>query len=139
MIAEVKSREPAKAIVKRAMSLPFAHKFRLVARLAGDHRVPWRARIPLVMLLVYLAMPLDIIPDFIPVIGQLDDLLVAGIAVWWFLRTCPPHIAEEHLIALEGRALSPGDRLAPWLVGAVIVATAVLVGVRLLARWKATR
>ena len=63
-------------------------------------------------------MPLDIIPDFIPVIGHLDDLLVAGIAVWWFVRTCPPSLAVEHLDALEHTPLRRFDRALPRLLGA---------------------
>ena len=108
------------------MHLPFAHQLRFAARLAADPRVPWYTRVPLVGLLLYLAMPLDIIPDFIPIIGQLDDLLVAGVAVWWFVRTCPPSLADEHLDAL--RRTPPGrfDRALPWLVGASLVGAALL-------------
>ena len=119
----------ARGIVKRAIRLPLAHKLRLVARLASDRRVPWIARIPLVLLLLYLAMPLDIIPDFIPVIGQLDDLLVAVIAVWWFVRTCPPSIALEHLESLEGVPLTRFDRLLPWLLGGAMLVALVAVSV----------
>ena len=71
----------ARQVVKRAMRLPAAHRFRLAWRLGTSPRVPLRARLPLLLLIVYLAMPLDIIPEFIPVVGQLDDLLVAGVAV----------------------------------------------------------
>lgn len=106
------------------MRLPFAHQFRFVTRLGFDRRVPWTTRVPLILLLLYLAMPLDIIPDFIPVIGHLDDLLVAGIAVWWFVRTCPPSIATDHLDALERLPLRPVDRALPWVFGAVTVAAA---------------
>jgi hypothetical protein len=82
----------ARSIVKRAVRLPFAHQHRLVARLARDRRVPWFTRLPLVALLLYLAMPLDIIPDFMPVIGHLDDLLIAGSAR---ARRPPPHDAPR--------------------------------------------
>ncbi len=117
----------AGAIVKLAMDLPFAHQLRFAARLAADPRVPWYTRVPLVGLLLYLAMPLDIIPDFIPIIGQLDDLLVAGVAVWWFVRTCPPSLANEHLNALRRTPLGRFDRALPWLVGASLVAAALLI------------
>ena len=75
-----------------------------------------RARLPLLALIVYLAMPLDIIPDFIPVLGQLDDVLIAGVAVWWFLRTCPPNVAMAEVERLEVTPVGPVGRLVPWLL-----------------------
>ncbi|HLZ68650.1 MAG TPA: YkvA family protein [Dehalococcoidia bacterium] len=113
-------------MVKRALRLPTAHRFHLAWRLARSPRVPWRARLPLAALIVYLAMPLDLIPDFIPVIGQLDDLLVAGIAVWWFLRVCPPAVALEEISRLEQTPLGPWGRRLPWLLGGVLVFTFAL-------------
>jgi uncharacterized membrane protein YkvA (DUF1232 family) len=109
-------RVTARQVVKRAMRLPVAHRFRLAGRLARSPRVPLRARLPLVALLVYLAMPLDVIPDFIPVVGQLDDLLVAGIAVWWFLRVCPPAVALDEITRLEATPLGSAGRALPWLL-----------------------
>jgi len=88
--------------------------------------VPWRARLPLAGLLLYLALPLDIVPDFIPVVGQLDDLLVAGIAVWWFLRVCPPAVALAEIERLERTPLGPVGRRLPWLLGAWIAVLGLL-------------
>jgi len=56
---------------------------RLVRRLAADPTLPLGIRVRLGLLLVYLASPLDLIPDFIPVIGYADD----AILVTWVLRT----------------------------------------------------
>jgi uncharacterized membrane protein YkvA (DUF1232 family) len=111
------ARTPAKQIVKRAMCLPLAQRFQLAWRLARSPRVPLRARLPLGALLLYLAMPLDIVPDFIPVLGQLDDLLIAGLAVWWFLRVCPPGVALAEIERLEGAALGRAGRALPWVLG----------------------
>ncbi|MBI4395450.1 MAG: DUF1232 domain-containing protein [Elusimicrobia bacterium] len=41
-------------------------------------------------------MPIDIIPDFIPVIGQLDDLLIVVIGLKLLARLCPPELVQEH-------------------------------------------
>jgi hypothetical protein len=87
-----------------------------------------------VALLVYLAMPLDIIPDFIPVIGQLDDVLIAGVAVWWFLRSCPPLVALAEIERLEQTPLGRGSRLVPWLMAVLGVALGVWVVLWLLYR-----
>lgn len=117
------------------MKLPVAQRFRLAARLTRSPLVPMRARLPLGALVLYLAMPLDIIPDFIPVIGQVDDLLVAGIAVWWFLRVCPPSVALAEMERLETTPLGPAGRFAPWGLGLVGGALLALTAVALMRRW----
>ena len=114
-------RATARQVVKRAARLPMAHRLQLAWRLAGSRRVPLRVRLPLLGLLLYLAMPLDIVPDFIPVLGQLDDVLIAGVAVWWFLRTCPPEVAMDEIERLEQTLLTKADRLTPWLLLALAV------------------
>ena len=55
-------------------------KLRLVARLLRDSRVPLRAKLVIPALALYLAMPFDIIPDFLPVVGHLDDVVVIALA-----------------------------------------------------------
>jgi uncharacterized membrane protein YkvA (DUF1232 family) len=54
---------------------------RLIAKLVGDPLLPRAAKIALAAAMVYLASPLDLIPDFIPLLGYLDDLLVAALLV----------------------------------------------------------
>ena len=63
----------------------------LCRRLLADRRVPWRHRALLAGLVAYLASPLDLIPDFIPVLGYLDDALIAVLA----LRTVRGGIARS--------------------------------------------
>lgn len=128
-LPESSPKEPdsARAVVKRTMRLPIAHRFRLAWRLGVSPLVPMRARAPLLALILYLAMPLDIVPDFIPVIGLLDDLLIAGIAVWWFLRVCPPAVALAEIERLEATPVGRIGRLVPvMLVLAGIVAVAIV-------------
>ena len=54
---------------------------RLMARLVGDPLLPRAAKIALAAAMVYLASPIDLIPDFIPFVGYLDDLLLAALVV----------------------------------------------------------
>ena len=58
----------------------------LVTRLARDPRVPRRRKLLLVGLIAYLSLPFDLVPDFIPVAGQLDDAIIVALVLRYFLR-----------------------------------------------------
>ena len=68
----------------------------LVRRLMGDARVPRRARLALGLLLLYVVSPIDLVPDFIPVAGQLDDVLVVAFVLRRFLRSGGEPLVREH-------------------------------------------
>lgn len=68
----------------------------LVRRLLRDPRVPRRAKLALALLLPYLASPIDFIPDFIPVVGQLDDVVLIAAALRYVLRLAGPPVIEDH-------------------------------------------
>jgi hypothetical protein len=68
----------------------------LTGRLLRDGRVPRRHKLLLVGLLAYLALPFDLVPDFVPVAGQLDDVLVTAIVLRAFLRAGGEGPAREH-------------------------------------------
>jgi len=70
---------------------------RLIWDLARDPRVPRQQKFVLGAIAAYLAFPLDIIPDFIPVLGQMDDLAVLILGLDWFIRNAPPDVVEEHM------------------------------------------
>jgi uncharacterized membrane protein YkvA (DUF1232 family) len=58
----------------------------LVTRLARDERVPRRRKLLLLGLVGYLALPFDLVPDFVPVAGQLDDALIVALVLRRFVR-----------------------------------------------------
>jgi uncharacterized membrane protein YkvA (DUF1232 family) len=68
----------------------------LVRRLLGDPRVPAESKLLLGLLVVYLASPIDLIPDFIPVAGQLDDALLLALALRHLVRRSGTRIVAEH-------------------------------------------
>ena len=62
---------------------------------ARDPRTPWVARAWALLVLAYALSPIDLIPDFIPVLGYLDDLLLVPAGLWLALRLIPPAVLEE--------------------------------------------
>ena len=68
----------------------------LFSRLARDPRVRRRHKLVLVGSGAYLALPFDLVPDFIPVLGQLDDALVVSLALRSVLRAAGPELVGEH-------------------------------------------
>ncbi len=77
---------------------------RLVWGLARDGRVPPPQKLILVGMIGYLLMPLDLIPDFIPVLGQLDDVAVVLLGLDLFIKSAPSEVVDEHLARIaKGR------------------------------------
>jgi uncharacterized membrane protein YkvA (DUF1232 family) len=68
----------------------------LLRRLVADDCVPRRRKLVLFALVAYLAMPIDLVPDFIPVAGQLDDAIIAALALRYVLRAEGPGLLREH-------------------------------------------
>ena len=76
---------------------------RLYWRLLRDPRVsPWPKTL-LVGALAYVALPFDLIPDVIPFVGEIDDLVVVVVAARWFIQLCPPEVVREHAQAIDAR------------------------------------
>ncbi|HYZ91181.1 MAG TPA: DUF1232 domain-containing protein [Actinomycetota bacterium] len=69
---------------------------KLLWRVTRDNRAPRLVRGGLVALAAYLALPIDVVPDWIPVLGQLDDVVVLTVGVRTLLRRVPEPILREH-------------------------------------------
>jgi uncharacterized membrane protein YkvA (DUF1232 family) len=69
---------------------------RLVYRLLRDPRTPGRYRAALVALAAYLAVPIDLIPDFLPGIGALDDVILVVLVLRWVGRGMPAEVVTQH-------------------------------------------
>ena len=76
---------------------------------ARDPRTPWHAKLLVLLVAAYALSSLDLIPDFIPVIGYLDDLIMAPLGVLLVIRLIPDELMEEfrqRAIAAENRPVS---------------------------------
>jgi len=69
-------------------------------RLIKDGRVPLGSKMLLLLVLAYLVMPTDLLPDFLLGLGQIDDLLVVFLGFRLFLRLCPKEVVQEHVQAI---------------------------------------
>jgi len=74
----------------------FKRELTTYQRVLADPRTPIQAKIFLGLAVSYLCMPFDLIPDFIPVIGQLDDVIIVPALVYLGLRFVPPGLVAEH-------------------------------------------
>jgi uncharacterized membrane protein YkvA (DUF1232 family) len=93
--------------------------------------MPRSAKLLAVLLVAYAFSPIDLIPDFIPVLGYLDELILLPLGIWLTLRLIPPPVvsacreqARAHLAARRGR---PRSRLGLALVIAAWCAAAALI------------
>ena len=93
---------------------------------ARDPRTPWLAKMLAGFVAAYALSPIDLIPDFIPVLGLLDDLLIVPAGLWLAVRTVPPALMAE----FRGEAASrerPASRAAAIIIIALWLAAAGLI------------
>jgi uncharacterized membrane protein YkvA (DUF1232 family) len=79
---------------------------------ARDARTPWYAKALALAVAGYAFSPIDLIPDFIPVVGYLDDLILVPAGLWLVLRLIPPAVLAEHRATAEAATARPVSRLA---------------------------
>ena len=77
-----------------------------VYRAARDPRVPWYAKALAFCVAGYALSPIDLIPDFVPVLGYIDDLIIVPLGILIVLKLIPPEIMAEHR-ALAAAAQGP--------------------------------
>jgi len=83
-----------------------------------DPRVPWYAKVVAVLVAAYALSPIDLIPDFIPVIGYLDDLLLLPFGIFLVIRLVPQELMAEHRLAATKMETLPKSW---WAVVAIII------------------
>jgi len=108
----------AAALKREALVLWFASR---------DPRAPWYAKWLAVLIVAYALSPIDLIPDFIPVIGFLDEVILLPGAIWLTLKLMP----QQVLLDARARALAWLEAHRPkprnWIAGALIVLLWVVV------------
>jgi len=93
-----------------------------------DPRVPWYVRAMGAAVVAYALSPIDLIPDFIPVLGYLDDLVIIPAGVVLVRKMIPAPILAEHRAAAQTR-LAAGGRSGWIAAGVVVVCWVAVVGV----------
>ncbi len=88
--------------------------------LAAHHPLtPWYAKIVIVVVVAYALSPIDLIPDFIPILGHLDDLILLPLGIAFAIRLMPPNVMQE--CRTEARTMSTAEKPASRTAAAVIV------------------
>ena len=117
-----KLKERAAALEREVFALTFA---------AGDPRVPWYAKVFLGLVLAYALSPIDLIPDFIPVLGYLDDLIIVPLGIALALKMVPAQVmldARKRVDALaeQGKPVSRIGAIIVIAIWVILVAAAGL-------------
>lgn len=82
-----------------------------------DPRVPWYARLFIVFVVGYAFSPIDLIPDFIPILGYLDDLVLIPIGIALAIKMIPPFVMDE----AREKSLSLTSKPRNWFAAIVII------------------
>jgi uncharacterized membrane protein YkvA (DUF1232 family) len=92
---------------------------------ARDPRTPWTAKAVAGAVAAYALSPIDLIPDFIPVIGYLDDLLVVPAGIWLAVRLIPRPLMDQFRESATRRTSRPTSRSAAAIIVILWIAAAV--------------
>ncbi|MDF2114877.1 YkvA family protein [Roseiarcaceae bacterium H3SJ34-1] len=93
---------------------------------ARDPRVPWYAKALCAIVAAYALSPVDLIPDFIPVLGYLDDVVLVPLGILLAVRLIPPPVMSELRAAADLRLERPVSRVGAAVIVAVWLAAAGL-------------
>ena len=95
---------------------------------ARDPRVPWFAKATAVCVAAYALSPIDLIPDFIPILGYLDDLVIVPLGILLVVKLIPPAIMAEHRAAAAEIGEKPRSLTAAAVIVGLWIAAVALTG-----------
>lgn len=123
---------------KRARSLKAEiHALYLAAR---HPLTPWYGKLLVAVVVAYALSPIDLIPDFIPVLGYLDDLILLPLGIAWAIRLIPPSVMAECRERAQGsQGQKPASRVAATVIVLIWAGLSVLLAVAGWQAWKALR
>ncbi len=110
MLMIEKIRTWAKQLKRKVLVLYFAYK---------DNRTPWYAKVFAVCVVAYAFSPIDLIPDFIPILGYLDDVILVPLGVAFALKMLPKAVIQECTVKAEERIKNGKPK--NWFVGSLII------------------
>lgn len=114
MIDGLKAR--ARLLKRESLTLYFA---------ARDPRTPWYAKVIAAGVVAYALSPIDLIPDFIPVLGYLDDLIIVPAGIALVLRMVPPNVLADCREKANQQAARPTSRIGAAVVVAIWLLLAI--------------
>jgi len=92
-----------------------------------DPRVPWYAKALAICVAGYALSPVDLIPDFVPVLGYLDDLILVPLGILLVIKLIPPEIMAEHRASALADQDRPVTRTAAVVIAGIWLASAAVV------------
>jgi uncharacterized membrane protein YkvA (DUF1232 family) len=113
-------RQRARALKRETYALYFAYR---------DPRTPWYARVVAACVVAYAFSPIDLIPDFVPLLGYLDDLILVPLSIALALRLIPAEVMAES----RARAADAAERPTSW--GAAVIIVMLWVALAALGIW----
>lgn len=110
-----------------------AHAIRLASR---DPRVPWTVKLLAIAVAGYALSPIDLIPDFIPVLGYLDDLIIVPLGIWLVIALIPEDVMREYRAMASAAAQRPVSKAAAIIIVAIWISGAALLGWMAFVYWR---
>lgn len=98
----------------------------------GDKRVPWYAKTLAAITVGYAFSPIDLIPDLIPILGQLDDLLLIPVGVYVTMKLIPEDTISD--LRAKAQSMMDGNKPTSWIAGGIVVTIWILALVTIILR-----
>ena len=86
-----------------------------------DNRTPWYAKAFGALVVAYALSPIDLIPDFVPILGYLDDLIIVPLGIALAIKMIPKEVMDE--CYTEAERVFSGKRPTNWIAGSVVIGT----------------
>ncbi|MCM3141940.1 YkvA family protein [Brevibacillus sp. MER 51] len=108
----------AKSLKLEAYVLYFAYK---------DSRVSWYAKLFAILVVAYAFSPIDLIPDFIPILGYLDDIILVPLGIWLALKLIPEPVISD--CREKAQQLLTKGKPKNWIIGVLFIFIWILLGI----------